>query len=75
MHVAGFALASVPAGRVGFVVASVILFIWFWPILTAAPLTDAAFKLRYWFTDAGPDADRLEPRGLNARASGRAARA
>ena len=27
-----------------------ILFIWFWPILTAAPVSDAAFKLRYWFT-------------------------
>jgi dolichyl-phosphate-mannose-protein mannosyltransferase len=35
---------------VGFVVASVILFIWFWPVLTGAPITDAAFKLRYWFT-------------------------
>ena len=35
---------------IGFVAASVILFIWFWPVLTAAPLTDAEFKLRVWFT-------------------------
>jgi dolichyl-phosphate-mannose-protein mannosyltransferase len=35
---------------VGFVVASVILFIWFWPVMTGAPITEAAFKLRYWFT-------------------------
>jgi dolichyl-phosphate-mannose-protein mannosyltransferase len=34
---------------VGFVAASVILFVWFWPVLTGAPITDAAFKLRYWF--------------------------
>jgi dolichyl-phosphate-mannose--protein O-mannosyl transferase len=35
---------------VGFVAASVLLFIWFWPVLTGAPITDAAFKLRLWFT-------------------------
>jgi dolichyl-phosphate-mannose--protein O-mannosyl transferase len=35
---------------VGFVAASVLLFVWFWPVLTGAPITDAAFKLRLWFT-------------------------
>ena len=35
---------------IGSVAASVILFVWFWPVLTAAPLTEAGFKLRYWFT-------------------------
>jgi dolichyl-phosphate-mannose--protein O-mannosyl transferase len=35
---------------VGYVALSVMLFAWFWPILTGGPLTDAAFKLRYWFT-------------------------
>jgi dolichyl-phosphate-mannose--protein O-mannosyl transferase len=35
---------------VGFVALSVMLFALFWPVLTGGPLTDAAFKLRYWFT-------------------------
>ena len=34
---------------VGCVAASVILFLWFWPILTAGPLTEAGFDLRAWF--------------------------
>lgn len=50
MHVAGSRSRPFLPVAVGFVVASVILFIWFWPILTAAPVTDAAFDLRYWFT-------------------------
>jgi len=31
------------------VAASVILFFWFWPILTAGPMTEAQFALRTWF--------------------------
>ena len=50
MHVAGSRSRPYLPLVVGFVAASVILFIWFWPVLTAAPLTDAGFKLRYWFT-------------------------
>lgn len=50
VHVAGSRSRPFLPFVVGFVAASVILFIWFWPILTAAPVTDAAFKLRYWFT-------------------------
>jgi dolichyl-phosphate-mannose-protein mannosyltransferase len=34
---------------VGYVAASVILFFWFWPILTAGPMTEAQFALRTWF--------------------------
>jgi len=34
---------------VAFVVVSVGLFIFFWPVMTGAPITDAAFKLRAWF--------------------------
>jgi dolichyl-phosphate-mannose-protein mannosyltransferase len=34
---------------VGYVAASVILFFWFWPVLTAGPLTEAGFNLRAWF--------------------------
>jgi dolichyl-phosphate-mannose--protein O-mannosyl transferase len=50
LHVAGSRSRPFLPFVVGFVAASVILFVWFWPILTAAPITDAAFKLRYWFT-------------------------
>ena len=50
MHVAGSRSRPYLPLVVGFVAASVILFIWFWPILTAAPLTEAEFKLRIWFT-------------------------
>ena len=34
---------------VAFVIVSVGLFIFFWPVMTGAPITDAAFKLRTWF--------------------------
>ncbi len=50
VHVAGSRSRPYLPVAAGFVVASVLLFAWFWPTLTAAPLTDAAFKLRYWFT-------------------------
>jgi dolichyl-phosphate-mannose--protein O-mannosyl transferase len=50
MHVAGSRSRPYLPLVLGFVAASVLLFIWFWPILTAAPLTEAGFKLRYWFT-------------------------
>jgi dolichyl-phosphate-mannose--protein O-mannosyl transferase len=50
MHVAGSRSRPYLPVAVGFVAASVILFIWFWPILTAAPLTDASYKLRFWFS-------------------------
>jgi dolichyl-phosphate-mannose-protein mannosyltransferase len=32
-----------------FIVASVGLFLWFWPVLTAHPLSEYAFSLRAWF--------------------------
>lgn len=50
MHVAGSRSRPFLPVVVGFVAASVILFLWFWPILTAAPVTDAEFALRTWFT-------------------------
>ena len=50
VHVAGSRSRPYLPVAVGFVVASVLLCAWFWPTLTGAPLTDAAFKLRYWFT-------------------------
>jgi dolichyl-phosphate-mannose--protein O-mannosyl transferase len=34
---------------VGFVVLSVGLFVWFWPVLTGGTLSDQAFRLRAWF--------------------------
>lgn len=34
---------------VGFVVLSVGLFVWFWPVLTGSTLSDEAFRLRAWF--------------------------
>lgn len=34
---------------VGFVVLSVGLFVWFWPVLTGGALSDEAFRLRAWF--------------------------
>jgi dolichyl-phosphate-mannose--protein O-mannosyl transferase len=34
---------------VAFVALSVGLFLFFWPVLTARPITDAAFELRSWF--------------------------
>jgi dolichyl-phosphate-mannose--protein O-mannosyl transferase len=50
MRIAGSRSRPFLPVAVGFVAASVILFVWFWPVLTGAPITDAAFKLRYWFT-------------------------
>jgi dolichyl-phosphate-mannose--protein O-mannosyl transferase len=47
-HVAGSRSRPYLPVAVGFVAAAVILFAWFWPTLTGAPLTDAAWKLRYW---------------------------
>ena len=34
---------------VGFVLVSLALFVFFWPVLTAAPLTPSAWHLRIWF--------------------------
>jgi hypothetical protein len=34
---------------VGFVVVAVALFLWFWPVLSAEPLTIAQWKARIWF--------------------------
>jgi dolichyl-phosphate-mannose--protein O-mannosyl transferase len=34
---------------VGFIVASVLLFVWFFPTLTGGALSDAAYRLRNWF--------------------------
>jgi dolichyl-phosphate-mannose--protein O-mannosyl transferase len=50
MHVAGSRARPYLPIAVGFVVVSVLAFAWFWPVLTGAPLTEAGWKLRYWFT-------------------------
>jgi len=50
MHVAGSRSRPYLPVAVGFVVISVLAFAWFWPALTGAPLTEAGWKLRYWFT-------------------------
>jgi dolichyl-phosphate-mannose--protein O-mannosyl transferase len=50
MHVAGSRSRPYMPVAVGFVVLSVVAFAWFWPVLTGAPLTEAGWKLRYWFT-------------------------
>jgi dolichyl-phosphate-mannose--protein O-mannosyl transferase len=50
IHVAGSRSRPYLPVAVGFVVASVLAFAWFWPTLTGAPLTEAGWKLRYWFT-------------------------
>ena len=34
---------------VAFVLIAVVLFIWFWPVLTGAPLTDTMWRARVWF--------------------------
>ncbi len=34
---------------IGFVVVAVGLFVWFWPVLTGGPISDAGWKLRAWF--------------------------
>ena len=49
VHIAGSRSRPFLPLVVGFVAASVILFFWFWPVLTAGPLTDAEFALRTWF--------------------------
>lgn len=50
MHVAGSRSRPYLPVAVGFVVVSVLAFAWFWPVLTGAPITEAGWKLRYWFT-------------------------
>jgi dolichyl-phosphate-mannose--protein O-mannosyl transferase len=50
IHVAGSRSRPYLPVAVGFVVISVLAFAWFWPALTGAPLTEAGWKLRYWFT-------------------------
>ncbi|HEU4464840.1 MAG TPA: phospholipid carrier-dependent glycosyltransferase, partial [Gemmatimonadota bacterium] len=50
MHVAGSRSRPYLPVAVGFVVVSVVAFAWFWPVLTGAPLTEAGWRLRYWFT-------------------------
>jgi dolichyl-phosphate-mannose--protein O-mannosyl transferase len=35
---------------VAFVAVSVVLFIWFWPVLSATPLSVSAWKARIWFS-------------------------
>jgi dolichyl-phosphate-mannose--protein O-mannosyl transferase len=50
MRVAGSRSRPYLPVAVGFVILSVMAFAWFWPTLTGAPLTDAGWKLRYWFT-------------------------
>jgi dolichyl-phosphate-mannose--protein O-mannosyl transferase len=52
LHTAGRADRSVrpylPV-TVAFVLVAVGLFVWFWPVLTGAPVTDEAWTLRVWF--------------------------
>jgi dolichyl-phosphate-mannose--protein O-mannosyl transferase len=49
MHVMGSRSRPFLPLAVGLVAASVILFLWFWPVLTAGRLSDAGFMLRVWF--------------------------
>jgi dolichyl-phosphate-mannose-protein mannosyltransferase len=49
VHIAGSRSRPFLPLVVGLVAASVILFFWFWPVLTAGALTDAEFALRTWF--------------------------
>jgi len=49
MHLAGSKSRPYLPFVVGSVIVSVALFIWFWPVLTGGPLSDAAFRLRNWF--------------------------
>jgi len=49
LHVAGSRSRPYLPLVVGFVVLSVGLFVWFWPVLTGGPLSDEAFRLRAWF--------------------------
>jgi dolichyl-phosphate-mannose--protein O-mannosyl transferase len=49
IRIAGAAARPYVPVAVAFVIVSVGLFIFFWPVMTGAPITDAAFKLRTWF--------------------------
>ena len=48
-HVAGSRSRPWLPVVVGFVILSVGLFFWFWPVLTGGPLSGTAWKLRSWF--------------------------
>jgi len=48
-HIAGSRSRPWLPLAVGFVVVSVGLFLWFWPVLTGSPLSGYAFSLRAWF--------------------------
>jgi dolichyl-phosphate-mannose--protein O-mannosyl transferase len=48
-HIAGSRSRPWLPVAVGFVVVSVGLFLWFWPVLTGGPLSGYAFSLRAWF--------------------------
>jgi dolichyl-phosphate-mannose-protein mannosyltransferase len=49
VHVAGSRSRPYLPVSIGFVVAAVALFVWFWPTLTGAPLSDSGWTLRAWF--------------------------
>jgi dolichyl-phosphate-mannose-protein mannosyltransferase len=49
MHIAGSRSRPYLPFAIGFVVLSVALFAFFWPVLTGGSLTDAAYRLRVWF--------------------------
>ena len=49
MHVAGSRSRPYLPVSIAFVVISVGLFVWFWPMLTGGPLSDSAWQLRAWF--------------------------
>jgi dolichyl-phosphate-mannose-protein mannosyltransferase len=48
---------------VGFATAAVAMFIFFYPVLTAGPLSQEALKARQWFQDCEPSADIAAPAG------------
>ncbi|HEX9122847.1 MAG TPA: phospholipid carrier-dependent glycosyltransferase [Actinomycetota bacterium] len=48
-HIAGSRSRPWLPVAVGLVVLSVILFVWFWPVLTGGPVSNSAFRLRAWF--------------------------
>ena len=48
-HIAGSRSRPWLPVAVGFVVVSVGLFLWFWPVLTGGPLSGYAYSLRAWF--------------------------
>jgi len=49
MHVSGSRSRPYLPVAVGFVVVSVVLFVWFWPVLTGGPVGGTAWQLRAWF--------------------------